>query len=277
MAVAYYIAGVLLLLVAPVTLSHSCVANDRDGTCQESSAAALHQISFNRGKESQHMKASLDCSVCDVDFSTPEDSNAGLETFLTLPAGLKTKFKNACTVAGETLDMVLTTESNWTTKLKHDKVVGTMSQTNVKSGTSVAWDFQLVSAATGQPVVVDNVIFSVLDVDSGGAVFQQVKINGFSAIAAGAGICEAQPGVFESTTDGDESDNPTSTMELTAAQEDSVLSLNFKKVSGWKVTLSIPKDVKGGRNFFVGGATKLMTPAAVCANTLTSTSVTPCT
>jgi len=136
MAVPYYIAGLLVLLVAPVTLSQSCTALDQDGTCQGESAAALHQISLHRA---------LDCSVCDVDFSTPEDSNAGLETFLTLPAGLKTKFKNACTVAGETLDMVLTTESNWTTKLKHDKVVGTMSQTNVKSGTSVAWDFQLVS------------------------------------------------------------------------------------------------------------------------------------
>jgi hypothetical protein len=239
-------------------------------------AARQVRLLAKQGALTDQESTKLDCGVCDLDFSKPKDSNDGRTTFLKLPPGIKITFGSICTVAGQTLDLILTTKSSWTTKFSQDKTVGTRSQTNVKSGTNVTWEFQLVSATTGQPVEVENAIFSVLDLDGWGKVVQQVKIDGFSTMIAGSGICQASTGEFVSMKDGNSTDNPTSTTDLTADQEDSVLSMNFKKVSGWQISMSIPQNVTGGRNFFIGGATKLMSKAAVCANTLKSTQLPVC-
>jgi len=200
----------------------------------------------------------------------------GSTVFQTAAAGLKVTFANSCTVDGQTLDLVLTSTSDYTAKYKNNKVIGNMYQMNLKSGTSVTWNFQLVSAGTAQPVEVDNVIFSVLDLDASGTVFQQITADGFSAVAAGEGICKPQAGVFAAMRDGNADDNPTSSMNLDSAQEDSVLSLSFKKVSGWQISMSIPQEIDGGRNFFLAGPTKLMPTTAVCADTMQSTQVPLC-
>lgn len=149
---------------------------------------------------------------------------------------------------------------------------------NLASGSSVDLKFEFQDAATGQPKVLDQFLFTFFDADHGMAheSREAVTITGFSsykytadtaldvtetavdnaALAAGAGIA-----TFTSTMRGGKVDNPTNPLALNDLQARRTVVLMFENKADFTVSAGESGYANPqGRNIFFAG-----TSSVVCA------------
>lgn len=147
---------------------------------------------------------------------------------------------------------------------------------NMASGSTVDLLFQLQDAATGQPKVVDNFIFTIVDGDHGMAheSRESFTVTGFTSYAqdrestlnvedatdddetraAGNGVA-----TFVSTLRGNKQDNPESRFDLTRLQSRRSVTLFFENKSEFTVSAAERNYANPqGRNIFFTGASNLI-------------------
>jgi len=134
-------------------------------------------------------------------------------------------------------------------KPSRNGVSGELGSIAVNSGSSVTLEFQAVFPDTGELVLVDNLGFTVLDIDQGkkGKSSEKVEVCG-SKTAIVSRTCELDVAEtssgcksFTATTPGTGADNPNSPIGLTAQQADRAVSFGFVGVSSFQATFSVAK------------------------------------
>jgi len=168
------------------------------------------------------------------------------------------------------LTLLMKFKSPYSGKTARNVVFGDLFQLNLQTNSTVTIEFQLVdSSINNYPIQVDEVVMSVLDLDTSGAVHQRVRAHGFKAVRLGDGVKRVEiagrdsPYLFHGTNPGDHTNNPSNAMVLSPEQLKNTMSFAFVKTSSWEITFEVTEGT-GGRNFLLGGASKLMPPLAHC-------------
>jgi len=210
-------------------------------------------------------------TTCNLNFSqflnSPFTDN--IATFQTTPPGLKLKFGEVCMSRNRKIDLVVKSLSDYSSQFAHNKVIGNMFQLNLRSGTQANFSFELVSGETEEPVTVDELIFSVLDLGGSGKVQKRITCPGISSVAGGTGVCQLQPSVFQSWHDG----------AVSAPKQtgwDYALSIRYEKVTSWNVEFATVGGVTEGENFFLAGASALMPANTMCSRDSETDQLAPC-
>jgi len=134
-------------------------------------------------------------------------------------------------------------------------VSGSLGQVNLKLNTQSTFLFSLVESGTSNPVKVEGMSITFLDIDEG----KRGKGRG-TVSACGVQASLTTDTELTSNVDGDcatvssakkgtGADNPKSTAGLTDLQLAKVASFNYGAGSTFKVTLGLAPRGKGGRNF----------------------------
>lgn len=208
------------------------------------------------------------CRKCVLDLGQVEtpDLDRSVQDFVTLPPGQLVKFSNACTVGSESVDLVMTTVTPWSTKPKMATIVhGSMFRLNVQSNTSVEVEFKLVQKGTTVSVAAEELVFSVLDADAEEvskqrrANVQSVIATGYAAEVHGAQIAKIGD-TFAAAATGSYWNNPTSPFGLNGPQKDVAIAFKYTDLSKWRMTFEMRNKVRlpQGRAFFLTGSSDLM-------------------
>jgi len=183
------------------------------------------------------------------------------------------RYGNAAVVDGKTVDLILTTDGTFKSpKPGKNGNAGPFGILNVKCGSSITLNFQVVDSESGVPVVLEAVALTWYDLDEGkkekgratvttcGSTGAIVSDNSELTVKRQGGCSTAT-----SSTPGTGKDNPTSPHRLSSLQMSRALTLPFKGVSEWTSTLSLSKGSKG-RNFMFA-----LEPSVACGTTTEST------
>lgn len=204
------------------------------------------------------------CKICDLNFarliSNPFGNSANLQTS---QPGMVIRFSEVCAIVGGGVDLLVVSMTPYTARPKVNKVVDTMFRLNLQSSTMTTFQFRLVKSGTEESITVDDLFFSILDLDGDGAERQQIIAPNYAEFTMGKGVRKINQSFFESTKKGTMCNNPTVIKPLSGVQKLSVLSLRYRSVHTWDVTFSITEGPNSDRSFFLGGATELM-PATLC-------------
>jgi len=166
------------------------------------------------------------------------------------------RYGNAAVVDGKSVDLVLTTDGDFqSSKPSKNGNAGAFGILNVKCGTSVTVNMQVVDSETGAPVTLDAVALTWYDLDEGKK--QKGRATVTTCGSTGAIVSEnseltlVREGDCSSATSsvaGTGRDNPKSPHQLDSVQISRAVTLPFKQVSQFSSTLSLAKGYKG-RNF----------------------------
>jgi hypothetical protein len=208
-----------------------------------------------------------ECRICALDFGTAvgamiQQSSTQSTTYQ--PSQV-VKVSNACRQSTTSIDLIMKTKSVWETKPSLDKSVGSMLQINVRSNSSVVFDFELVLSGTTVPAAVKEVVVSVLDVDAtkveqdGSFNVGSVEATGYASEVHGHKKSKIGDMYLAGVT-GSASDSPAGPFGLTKGQEASAVAFKFTDVSSWRMMFSISNPVNDGtgRNFFLAGPSDVM-------------------
>jgi len=221
--------------------------------------------------------AATQCTSCNLQFKnvkSPLPSSSSFETYsdytLTVP--------NACTPTQHIenyklphvpLNLLMKFKSPYSGKTARNVVSGGLFQLNLQANSTVTIEFQLVESSTKQPREVDEIVMSVLDLDTSGSVHQRVRAHGFKAVRHGDGVKRLKieggdsPYLFRGMNIGDHTNNPSNAVVLSPEQLNNTMTFAFVKKSSWEITFEVTEG-SGGRNFLLGGASQLMSPLAHC-------------
>lgn len=178
------------------------------------------------------------------------------------------EFSNVCSAGGTSWDLLLSFQE-FTGKYNQNKVVGDMFQLNMKQGTTLDLTFTLKKQGetwetSGTPLT--EIIVSVLDLDQQPGAKQTVVAGNFSDVKFGSKVTKKKnhqvPTYYDfiSERDGTLADNPVDPMHLSEVAKSSTVSFKYKNTNVWFWRLAVSGSAKSGRNFFLGGATELMSP-----------------
>jgi len=166
------------------------------------------------------------------------------------------RYGKAAVVSGKSVDLVLTTDGDFqSSKPSKNGNAGAFGVLNVKCGTSVTVNMQVVDSETGAPVTLDAVALTWYDLDEGKK--QKGRATVTTCGSTGAIVSEnseltlVREGDCSSATSsvaGTGRDNPKSPHQLDSVQISRAVTLPFKQVSQFSSTLSLAKGYKG-RNF----------------------------
>jgi len=186
--------------------------------------------------------------------------------FVTHSSDERLRFSNVCTTGGISWDLELTLVANYTGKPSQNKVVDNMFQLNLKQGTRLWVGFHLLPS--GQEYAdmlndIDEISFSVLDLDQQPGVKQSISLDGFYEEKHGSKVTKTKYAnstvcSFTSERDGTLADNPVDPMHLSEAAKSSTVSVKYKGLDWWFMGLRVGGSAESGRNFMIGGATELM-------------------
>jgi len=204
----------------------------------------------------------MTCNECRPDFSKLVQNPLGNDnTFVKYNGAQTLHFKSVCSVAGKDLDMNMEIAPGYEAKPSNNKA-GQMYIFNVKVSTSATVKFTLLDA--GQPIEVDKILFSVLDLDLGHYGTQWISTGGFSEAKHGNAVLETTANgetKFEAMRHGSALDNPTDPALLSPDAFSSALALVYRSTSTWTVKLGVTGDHNSGRNFYLAGSTQLQDTA----------------
>lgn len=165
------------------------------------------------------------------------------------------RYSHVATLNGERVDLVITVDGEYRPKQASKALSGSLGAINVKCGTEVLLNLNIVNSETGDPVVVDDVAISWYDIDEGkrGKGRSSVTSCGDGLITSSnselsvrhLGSCWSAT----SSTPGTKADNPAAPFPLTDLQRGRVATFVFSDVSSFTATLKVEKG-RGGRNFF---------------------------
>lgn len=213
-----------------------------------------------------------ECRVCALDFSriglTSIDKSVG--NYVTLPPAVSVTVKGACKIGSQSVDLVMRTSSPWSTQPSSATIIhGSMFRLNVQSNTSVVFEFDLVQSGTSTPLIADEVVMSVLDVDAEAVSPLRnkcaLKSAGFASEVHGDDIDKAG-NVYAAAVKGTYSDNPVSPFGLSALQKRKSIAFKYRKMSHWSIEFEVqhPARIQKGRAFFLTGASDLMPNSGAC-------------
>jgi len=134
-------------------------------------------------------------SVCDVDLTNLMHNNiagAGPDT-----GAEEIRFGSVCTMAGQEIDLVLTADSQYRDRFETCRdyscgtsgVRGQAAHLDIRTyRPAVPVRFKLVRTSTSEPIKVESMIFSILDMDGSCARTNPefVRVNGFTGYTLGA-------------------------------------------------------------------------------------------
>merc|ERR1719197_2458270 len=132
---------------------------------------------------------------------------------------------------------------------------GSLGAVNLKLGSSATFDFTLLESGTANPVSVDGMSITFLDVDEGKRGRGRATVTVCDAALSlpteteltvtKDGSCSS----ISSSKRGTGKDNPTSTSGLTDVQTKKIASFNYGSGSTFRAALSLAPKGKTGRNF----------------------------
>jgi hypothetical protein len=175
-------------------------------------------------------------------------------------------------INGQVVDVKVTATSPYKGKGSKNGVIGTLGRLNVKAGTSVTLDIQVLDSATGNAVNLDGFAVTFLDLDEGkkGKGRASVTVCGaeqfvpnpteLTLTSANAGRCSTAT----SSVAGTGADNPKSvdgalTNDVASKR---VVSYVYESGDAFSVTLDVAKGY-GYRNFMFA-----LVPGAACSDDL---------
>jgi hypothetical protein len=142
---------------------------------------------------------------------------------------------------------------------------GRFGQVNVKGNTKAKLKFTLVDAGTNNPVAIapeQKVFFSVFDLDNNGPPTQEVLSLDTAPdsynVATPTEVKQTStklPLAFQSTTKGNDDDNPTDPLKMTDVQMKRAVWVTYKGTNTWTMTFGEigNNKGKGGRNLLFAG------------------------
>lgn len=164
-------------------------------------------------------------------------------------------------------DMVMQAETPYEGNVSKNGIVGDHVQINVAHGTDVSIKVSFSDHATGLSLILPEVVLALQDLDAGHDA--NLKLDAFEAFLAGpltsysvtpttqARISDAPNSdeylVFNSSTFGEEADNPQQGVALTQEQKDRSVILEFASTSHFRLHL-FASPGRAGRTFVFGGA-----------------------
>jgi len=177
------------------------------------------------------------------------------------------RYGSVCTMNGENIDLVLTSASTYSANNPtKNGLSGVYGNINLLGGSKVDLKFQFVKSGTSMPVTLSSTSLTLFDLDGSVGVKEQVTASGYDFYTLGdnstvtQAVLSTTPKIasFTSTELGDEADNPTDPMTLTAIQERRSVSLRYMNVNSFNLVLEIsaPRG-DGGRNFIFAGKSSL--------------------
>merc|ERR1719321_2285671 len=134
-------------------------------------------------------------------------------------------------------------------------LAGSLGAVNLKVGSTANFDFTLLESGTTNPVSVDGLSITWLDVDEGKRGRGRATVTVCDAALATPAATEltvTKDGSctsISSSRKGTGKDNPTSTSGLTDVQKAKVATFNYGAGSTFRASLALAPKGKTGRNF----------------------------
>lgn len=177
------------------------------------------------------------------------------------PEGIR--YTDIANINGKDVDLIINAVGDGYRPHKASKngLNGKYAQINMIKSLTTSFDFRFVGKDDDEPVVIDSVYLSVLDLDEGkrGKLRESVSIDNYAvsyltedteikATTEGNGAVR-----YDSSMPGTGKDNPKDPMSLNERQKNRGVTFLFDTVSTFRVTLSIGGGPPSGRNFMFAG------------------------
>ena len=181
-------------------------------------------------------------------------------------------YPQAGVINGKIVDVHVSATSSYVGKGKRNGVIGTLGRLNVKAGTSVTVNIQILESDTGNVAILDGLSITFLDLDEGkkGKGRASVTVCGaeqfvtdhseLTLTSSNAGRCSTAT----SSVTGNGADNPNSVEAALASDVASkrIASYVFATGNSFSATLDVAKG-HGFRNFMFA-----FSPGAACTDDL---------
>jgi len=181
------------------------------------------------------------------------------------PEGVK--YTNVATVNGRSIDLTINAVGEYSPfKASKNGKAGKYGIINMKRGVEATFDFALTGTDDGQPVAIDALYFSVLDLDEGKRMKlrEGVTVSGYASsyltedteiktTTLGNGVVR-----FDSSMPGNGRDNPKDPETLNERQKNRAATFLFDHADSWRVQLSVGGGPPSGRNFMFAGRSSVV-------------------
>lgn len=181
------------------------------------------------------------------------------------PEGVK--YTNVATVNGRSIDLTINAVGDYSPfKATKNGKAGKYGIINMKRGVEATFDFALTGTDDGQPVAIDALYFSVLDLDEGKRMKlrEGVSVSGYASsyltedteikmTTLGSGVVR-----FDSSMPGNGRDNPKDPETLNERQKNRAATFLFDHADSWRVQLFVGGGPPSGRNFMFAGKSSVV-------------------
>merc|ERR1719215_2432194 len=199
---------------------------------------------------------SLSFDNSDVVYSNLGGSGPDLNS----PEGIK--YTNVAEYNGRSIDLTINAIGDYNSfKASKNGKNGKYATINMNRAAEVTLDFSLTGTDDGQPVAIDSLYFSVLDMDKGKRMKlrESVTVAGYASsyltedteiktTTLGNGVVR-----FDSSMPGTGKDNPKDPALLNERQKNRAATFLFDKADHWRVQLFVGHGPPSGRNFMFAG------------------------
>jgi hypothetical protein len=200
------------------------------------------------------------------DQSTVEYSNlGGVGPDYNSPEGVK--YSGVASYNGRPIDLTINAVGDYHAfKATQNGKNGKYALINMMRNTEATFDFSLTDQASGTPVAIDALYFSVLDLDEGKRMKlrEGVSVEGFASsyltedteikmTTQGNGVVR-----YESSMPGTGKDNPKDPEALTERQKNRAATFLFDRADNWRVHLYVGAGPPSGRNFMFAGKSSVV-------------------
>lgn len=176
-------------------------------------------------------------------------------------------YRNVATYNGRSIDLTVNAVGDYSTfKSSRNGKTGKYAIINMNRASEATFDFSLTTTDDGQPVAIDALYFSVLDLDEG----KRMKLREGLTVAGYASsyltedteikMTTRGDGVvlFESSMPGTGKDNPKDPLLLNERQKNRAATFLFDSADKWRVQLYVGHGPPSGRNFMFSGKSSVV-------------------
>jgi len=184
---------------------------------------------------------------------------------LNSPEGIK--YTNVAEYNGRAIDLTINAVGEYNSfKVSKNGKNGKYATINMNRAAEVTLDFSLTGTDDGQPVAIDSLYFSILDMDEGKRMKlrESVTVQGYASsyltedteiktTTLGNGVVR-----FDSSMPGTGKDNPKDPALLNERQKNRAATFLFDSASSWRVQLMTGNGPPSGRNFMFAGKSSVV-------------------
>jgi len=200
-------------------------------------------------------------TICKLKFTTVTKND--------LDMGGAIIYSDVCTVKGKAIDMVVTSNSGYTTKNAfRNGLSGKYGRINLDGRSGHDFQFTFYEAGSTTPTELDSFYFTIFDIDGKWnkkgkmKVQESVTFSGFESYSVGAN-CElhrqisAKQSTFSASTTGYIYDNPEDPQKLTPQQMSRSVTFLYKSVASFSARFEVLGKGKLNRNFIFAGESQV--------------------